>query len=154
MTRDGFTLLAMGFTGAKALEFKRKYIEQFNAMEAMLRAAGPPPASPRFDLSDTKFLQGLARPSPVDAEGGLPSFGETSVYLRAIQGPLRTRPAGIRHDTGRLHAAGDGFHRRKGAGTDRVGAGGAPAAATYKPRDAINLPHATCAPGWPTRIAR
>jgi len=37
MTRDGFTLLAMGFTGDKALGFKLKYIEQFNAMEAELR---------------------------------------------------------------------------------------------------------------------
>ena len=36
MNRDGFTLLAMGFTGKKALEFKLKYIEAFNKMEAML----------------------------------------------------------------------------------------------------------------------
>lgn len=33
MNRDGFTLLAMGFTGAKALEWKLKYIAAFNAME-------------------------------------------------------------------------------------------------------------------------
>jgi Rha family phage regulatory protein len=33
MTRDGFTLLAMGFTGKKALQFKLKYIEAFNKME-------------------------------------------------------------------------------------------------------------------------
>lgn len=33
MNRDGFTLLAMGFTGSRALEFKLKYIEAFNAME-------------------------------------------------------------------------------------------------------------------------
>lgn len=33
MNRDGFTLLAMGFTGAKALEWKLKYIQAFNAME-------------------------------------------------------------------------------------------------------------------------
>lgn len=37
MTRDGFTLLAMGFTGKKALQFKLRYIEQFNAMEAELK---------------------------------------------------------------------------------------------------------------------
>lgn len=36
MNRDGFTLLAMGFTGKKALQFKLKYIEAFNAMEAEL----------------------------------------------------------------------------------------------------------------------
>ena len=36
MTRDGFTLLAMGFTGAKAMQWKIKYIAAFNAMEAEL----------------------------------------------------------------------------------------------------------------------
>jgi Rha family phage regulatory protein len=36
VTRDGFTLLAMGFTGKKALEFKLAYIDQFNAMQKAL----------------------------------------------------------------------------------------------------------------------
>lgn len=37
LTRDGFTLLAMGFTGAKALTFKVAYINAFNRMEQLLR---------------------------------------------------------------------------------------------------------------------
>ena len=36
MNRDGFSLLVMGFTGAKALEWKLKYIEAFNEMEKQL----------------------------------------------------------------------------------------------------------------------
>lgn len=36
MNRDGFTLLAMGFTGKKATEWKIKYIQAFNAMEKQL----------------------------------------------------------------------------------------------------------------------
>ena len=36
MTRDGFSLLAMGFTGKKALEWKLKYIDAFNAMEKII----------------------------------------------------------------------------------------------------------------------
>ena len=36
LNRDGFTLLAMGFTGKKALQFKLDYIQAFNAMEAAL----------------------------------------------------------------------------------------------------------------------
>lgn len=36
MNRDGFTLLAMGFTGKKALSFKFKYIQAFNQMEQAL----------------------------------------------------------------------------------------------------------------------
>ena len=37
MNRDGFSLLVMGFTGKKALEWKIKYIQAFNAMEEELR---------------------------------------------------------------------------------------------------------------------
>ena len=37
LTRDGFTLLAMGFTGKKALQFKIAYINRFNEMEAALK---------------------------------------------------------------------------------------------------------------------
>lgn len=33
MNRDGFSLLVMGFTGRKALEWKLKYIKAFNLME-------------------------------------------------------------------------------------------------------------------------
>lgn len=36
MNRDGFTLLAMGFTGKDALEWKLKYIQAFNEMETKL----------------------------------------------------------------------------------------------------------------------
>ena len=36
MTRDGFTILVMGFTGKLAMKFKEAYIKQFNAMEAAL----------------------------------------------------------------------------------------------------------------------
>ena len=38
MNRDGFTLLAMGFSGEKALEFKVKYINAFNKMESELKS--------------------------------------------------------------------------------------------------------------------
>ena len=38
MNKDAFTLLAMGFTGAKAVEFKIKYINEFNQMEAELKS--------------------------------------------------------------------------------------------------------------------
>jgi Rha family phage regulatory protein len=35
MTRDGFTILAMGYTGKKAMQFKEIYIAAFNAMEIL-----------------------------------------------------------------------------------------------------------------------
>ena len=37
ITRDGFTLLVMGYTGEKAMKFKEAYINQFNQMEKMLQ---------------------------------------------------------------------------------------------------------------------
>ena len=41
MNRDGFTLLAMGFTGSKAMEFKLAYIQAFNQMEQEVRLGVP-----------------------------------------------------------------------------------------------------------------
>lgn len=45
MNRDGFTLLAMGFTGKKALKFKLQYIEAFNSMEKQIRTCYSIPGS-------------------------------------------------------------------------------------------------------------
>lgn len=41
MNQDGFTLLAMGFNGKKAMEFKLKYIEAFNAMKRQIELSNP-----------------------------------------------------------------------------------------------------------------
>ena len=37
MTKDGFSFLVMGYTGAKAGEFKEKFISEFNKREMMLK---------------------------------------------------------------------------------------------------------------------
>src|SRR5690625_19101 len=42
MNRDGFTLLVMGFTGQKAMDFKLKYINAFNDMEKQIQAQQKP----------------------------------------------------------------------------------------------------------------
>ena len=47
MNRDGFSLLVMGFTGKKALEWKIKYIQAFNAMEEELRNPSKTNALPK-----------------------------------------------------------------------------------------------------------
>jgi phage regulatory protein, rha family len=46
MNRDGFTLLAMGFTGKKALQFKLQYIFAFNKMEAAINSESKPMSIP------------------------------------------------------------------------------------------------------------
>ena len=43
MTRDGFTFLAMGFTGPRAAQFKEAFIAAFNAMEVQLRGGSALP---------------------------------------------------------------------------------------------------------------
>lgn len=57
MDRDGFTLLAMSFSGKKALQFKLRYIEQFNAMEAELRRQ----SNVMIDYSDPAILIGVMK---------------------------------------------------------------------------------------------
>ncbi len=51
MNRDDFMLLTMGFTGEKALQFKRAFIKAFNAMEKRL-------AQPQFQVPQS-FAEAL-----------------------------------------------------------------------------------------------
>jgi anti-repressor protein len=54
MNRDGFSLLAMGFTGKAALEWKLKYIAAFNEMEKKLTEQ--PPQLTRSQLLATALI--------------------------------------------------------------------------------------------------
>jgi len=53
LTRDGFVIVAMGFTGKKAIEWKIRYVMAFNAMEAELMGRQSPtgPTIPSADLT-------------------------------------------------------------------------------------------------------
>lgn len=42
MTRDGWSLIVMGFTGEKAIKFKEAFIEAFNKMEKEISIRNPP----------------------------------------------------------------------------------------------------------------
>lgn len=54
LSRDGFALLAMGFTGKQALTFKLAYISAFNEMEGRLRQPYVAPLA-----EDLEFARGL-----------------------------------------------------------------------------------------------
>ena len=54
LTRNGFMILAMGYTGAKAMALKEAYIAEFNRMEAEL-ANRPSIALPDFTDPAAKF---------------------------------------------------------------------------------------------------
>lgn len=51
LNRDGFTFIAMGFTGRKADEFKLKYIEAFNKMEQVVRQELPQTPEEKLELT-------------------------------------------------------------------------------------------------------
>lgn len=60
LTRDGFTFLAMGFTGARAQEFKWAYIDAFNKMEAALRQCPAQAQLPPPTLTEQQSFQILS----------------------------------------------------------------------------------------------
>ena len=70
MTRDGFTLLAMGFTGKEALQWKLAYIDTFNRMEEALTTSAPDRISP----AQAQHLRELVQ---MIAESGKQGHGET-----------------------------------------------------------------------------
>lgn len=51
LNRDGFTFVAMGFTGSKVDEFKLKYIEAFNKMEQIVRQELPQTPEEKLELT-------------------------------------------------------------------------------------------------------
>lgn len=83
LTRDGFTLLAMGFTGAKAVQFKVAYINAFNRMERFIKGGGlPAPAIQSIEkrLEALEQTAGAGKPDAV--------LEVAATFLQAIQAAL------------------------------------------------------------------
>ena len=59
MNRDGFSLLVMGFTGGRALDWKLKYIEAFNKMEQALQDLKFKVGNKKHQLNCMALLQDL-----------------------------------------------------------------------------------------------
>lgn len=51
MNRDGFALLAMGFTGKEALTWKLEYIKAFNKMEKLIHSGAPTITDNRLEIA-------------------------------------------------------------------------------------------------------
>lgn len=79
LTRDGFTLLAMGFTGAKALTFKVAYINAFNHMEQLLRGGITSSALKNIE----ERLQALERTAGEGKPDAMHKVGQ--IYLSALK---------------------------------------------------------------------
>lgn len=73
MNRDGFSLLAMGFTGKKALQFKLKYIDAFNQMEKQLQQQKPLSLPEQIQLIAKGYENLSADVEDIKNRMGLPS---------------------------------------------------------------------------------
>lgn len=97
MNRDGFSLLVMGFTGKKALEWKLKYIEAFNKMETLLREKQTEP------WIDVRNRGKIARKEEMDIVQQLVEYAKEqgskhSQWLYKIYSKLANDMAGIKTD--------------------------------------------------------
>ena len=74
ITRDGFTLLAMGFTGKEAMQWKVAYLNAFNQMEAQLLAMQSPALPATISPAQRQHLHELVQ---LIVESGKQGHGET-----------------------------------------------------------------------------
>ena len=71
MTRDGFSLLVMGFTGQAAMEWKLKYIAAFNKMESIISERKT------IEWQNTRRTGIIARKSETDVIKQLAEYAKT-----------------------------------------------------------------------------
>ena len=98
MTKDGFTILAMGYTGPVAMEFKIRYIEAFNAMATAIQDGSGgivsydqllgaiketvAPLAVRFDSQDTAIYELAGNVERLSDDIGRLSDGQTQITNR------------------------------------------------------------------------
>lgn len=88
MTKNGFVFLAMGFTGAKAAEFKEAYINAFDAMEKALRSIP-------FSLDDAQKLRALRDDVLANWDNPITREEDHAILKRVFDSyglPLKTPP--------------------------------------------------------------
>jgi len=91
MTRDGFTLLAMGFTGPQAMRWKEAYLKAFNAMEEQLRTL-PQQQAISSEKPANYFPETFTLPKPDDED-------EDALYRWMAAKIMFTL---VRHSVGRM----------------------------------------------------
>ena len=98
ITRDGFTILAMGYTGSKAMKFKLAYIDAFNRMEAALRGQDPAETlriitadlGPKWVLERLQTADVLERfYAPRTQLGDVSTNGEEHATIRRAANPVK-----------------------------------------------------------------
>ena len=101
MNFDGFSLLAMGFTGKKALEFKLAYIDAFNRMHQILAERQTPEwqaAREQLKLATRKLTDTIRDVLiPLALEQGIAPEKTSNLYLNYNR--LINKCAGIKSDS-------------------------------------------------------
>ena len=93
ITRDGFTFLAMGFTGKEAALWKERFIEAFNAYETLSTSSTP--SGPRFpshmdDIARLLYADAFTAKEIKEITGVRPSTKYTPWrYVREPYSPFR-----------------------------------------------------------------
>lgn len=103
ITRDGFTILAMGFTGREAMRWKLAFLEAFNRMERELLRIRAQKASPDWRQARLESAAGFRVMCDILAESRAAVGKETCQYhfaneSRLLSGCLTGRYAGIERD--------------------------------------------------------
>ncbi|MCD8089824.1 MAG: Rha family transcriptional regulator [Clostridiales bacterium] len=89
MTRDGFTMLVMSYTGAKANRFKELYIKRFNEMESHIKALSEAKADFPLLTDNIKLLYENPQPYHYSNECNLVNkvaLGMTAKKYRELNG--------------------------------------------------------------------
>ena len=89
LTRDGFTMLVMGYTGKRAMQFKEMYIQHFNKMEAFIATLVETRQEFPLLTEQIKFLHENPRPYHFSNEADLLNrivLGMTAKQFREANG--------------------------------------------------------------------
>lgn len=102
MTRDGFTFIVMGFTGAEADMWKLKYIEAFNKMEQALKEQQtlPQDLSPQLQFLINMELEQKKMKQQLDNQSI--QIAETKEELKGIRDIVSLNPNSWRKDSTNL----------------------------------------------------
>lgn len=109
LTRDGFTLLAMGFTGAKAVQFKVAYINAFNRMERLIRGGGVSAPAPALKSIERR-LEALEQATGAQT-ADLSEVGAT--FLQAIRAAIESGEYYISRPYSKMAETGKQLGRRE-----------------------------------------
>jgi len=98
VTRDGFTILAMGFTGKEAMKWKEQYINLFNVLEKQAMEVVPAISK---QLADNMTLLSksllLAQKGQFEIEGAIEVISGDVVVVKTKVGKLENDVSDIKH---------------------------------------------------------